>query len=140
MINEILILSILIIVNGIFSLSEIAIVSARKSLLKQRAEEGDMGASNALILSKDPTRFLSIIQVGITLVGIMAGAYGGSTLAEELANYLERFSTLAPYKDSISIIIVVLAITYLLSSLASWFLNALLSAIQKGQLQLWRTQ
>ncbi|MDD1752212.1 MAG: hemolysin family protein [Methanotrichaceae archaeon] len=113
MINEILILSILIIVNSIFSLSEIAIVSARKALLKQRAEEGDMGASNALILSKEPTQFLSTIQVGITLVGIMAGAYGGSTIAAELADYLERFSTLAPYKDSISIIITVLAITYL---------------------------
>jgi putative hemolysin len=113
MVTEILILLMLIIANGIFSLSEMAIVAARKTLLKQRAEEGNRGAGNALILAKEPTQFLSTIQVSITLVGIMAGAYGGSTIAEELANFLERFSILAPYKDAISIIVAVLGITYL---------------------------
>lgn len=113
MVTEILILLMLIIINGIFALSEIAIISARKAILRQKAEEGDKGSSNALVLAEDPTPFLSTIQVGITLVGIMAGAYGGYTIAEELANFLERFSILIPYKDSISIIVTVLGITYL---------------------------
>src|SRR5512136_1799603 len=103
----------LLIVNGIFAFSEIAIISARKAILRQRAEEGDKGARNALVLAEDPTPFLSTTQVGMTSVGIVAGAYGGAVLAEELANHLEGFPTLAPYRDSISIIVVVIGIAYL---------------------------
>jgi magnesium and cobalt exporter, CNNM family len=94
-------------------MSEIAIVSARKALLRQRAEEGDLNAKKALELAEEPTQFLSTTQVGITLIGILAGAYGGATLSENLAVYLEMFPPLAPYSDAISIIIVVLVITYL---------------------------
>jgi putative hemolysin len=112
-ITELVILFMLLIINGIFALSEIAIISARKAILRQRAEEGDKGASNALVLAEDPTPFLSTTQVGMTLVGIVAGAYGGAVLAEELANHLVVFPTFAPYKDLISIIVVVIGIAYL---------------------------
>jgi putative hemolysin len=112
-VTEIIIILLLIIANGIFSMSEIAIVSARKALLKQRAEDGDLKAQKALELAEEPTQFLSTVQVGITLIGILAGAYGGAKLAENLAAYIEIFPLLAPYSGAISIILVVLAITYL---------------------------
>lgn len=112
MITEIIILLLLIIANGIFSMSEIAIVSARKALLKQHAEEGDSSAQKALELAEDPTEFLSTIQVGITLIGILVGAYAGATLSENLAEYLEMISPLAPYSNVLSIIVVVVVITY----------------------------
>ena len=113
MVTEIIILLLLIIANGIFSMSEFAIVSARKALLRQRAEEGDLNYKKALELAEEPTQFLSTTQVGITLIGILAGAYGGATLSENLAVRLEMFPFLAPYSYAISIIIVVLVITYL---------------------------
>lgn len=112
MITEIIILLLLIIANGIFSMSEIAIVSARKALLKQHAEEGDSSAQKALELAEEPTEFLSTIQVGITLIGILVGAYAGATLSENLAEYLEMISPLAPYSNALSIIVVVVVITY----------------------------
>ncbi len=113
MILEFLIIILLIIANGIFSMSEIAIVSAKRALLKQRAEEGDAGAVVALELVNEPNQFLSTIQIGITLIGILAGAYGGATIAEELAQLLMGFTFLAPYSNTISIALVVLGITYL---------------------------
>lgn len=113
MILEILIIILLIIANGIFSMSEIAIVSARRALLKQKAEEGDAGAVVALELVNEPNQFLSTIQIGITLIGILAGAYGGATIVEELAQLLVDFTFLAPYSNTISIALVVLGITYL---------------------------
>ncbi len=113
MILEILIIILLIIANGIFSMSEIAVVSARRALLKQMAEEGDSGARVALELVKEPNQFLSTVQIGITLIGILAGAYGGATIAGELALLLNSFAYIAPYSDAISIILVVLGVTYL---------------------------
>ncbi|MCJ7444309.1 MAG: hemolysin family protein [Methanotrichaceae archaeon] len=112
MVTEIIILLLLIIANGIFSMSEIAIVSARKALLKQHAEEGDSSAQKALELAEDPTEFLSTIQVGITLIGILAGAYAAAALSENLAVYLEMIPPLAPYSNALSIIVVVVVITY----------------------------
>jgi putative hemolysin len=88
---EIAIILILIVLNGIFALSEFAIVSAKRTRLQQRADEGDTGAATALELAAEPTPFLSTIQFGITLVGIFAGAYGGATVAEGLAEYFTTF-------------------------------------------------
>ncbi len=113
MILEILIIILLIIANGIFSMSEMAVISARRALLKQKADDGDTGARAALELTKEPTKFLSTIQIGITLVAILAGAFGGATIAEELALFLKNFAFLAQYSDAISIVLVVLGITYL---------------------------
>jgi putative hemolysin len=79
MLLEIIILILLLLASGIFSMSEMAVVSARKSLLRQRAEEGDAGASTALSLAREPTRFLSSVQIGITLIATLTGALGGAT-------------------------------------------------------------
>ena len=110
---EIVIILILIALNGLFALSEFAIVSARKSRLQQQADEGDARAAVALSLADEPTSFLSTIQIGITLVGILAGAYGGVTLAGQLAPSFTVYPVLAPYAEVLSITLIVLVITYL---------------------------
>ena len=89
----------LIVLNGILAMSEIAVVSARKTRLQQWAEEGDAKARAALELTNAPNQFLSTIQIGITLIGILAGAFGGATIARELASRLEVIPMLAPYSD-----------------------------------------
>jgi putative hemolysin len=110
---EIVIIIVLIVVNGIFAMSEFALVSAKRTRLKQMAEEGDAGAVAALELSGRLTSFLSTIQIGITLVGILAGAFGGATVAKGLAAYLGNFPAITPYSNAMSITFVVLVITYL---------------------------
>ncbi|WP_298684531.1 hemolysin family protein [uncultured Methanomethylovorans sp.] len=110
---EIVIIIVLIVLNGIFSMSEFALVSSKKTRLKQLAEEGDTGAVAALELASKLTPFLSTIQIGITLVGILAGAFGGATVAKGLEVYLGDFPALAPYSSAVSITFVVLVITYL---------------------------
>jgi putative hemolysin len=112
MTTEILILILLILINGLFSLSEMAVVSARKVRLQQRADEGSKAAKTALNLAAQPTRFLSTVQIGITLIGILTGAFGGATLAESLAVYFAQFPALQPYSVVISGVIVVTVITY----------------------------
>ena len=111
--TEILIVVLLTLVNGLFSMAEISIVSARKSRLQQQAQEGDKKAQAALELANAPNQFLATIQIGITLVGIVAGAFGGATIAEELAKVLQQVPLLAPYGEAIGVAVVVLAITYL---------------------------
>ncbi len=111
--TEILIILTLILVNGLFAMSEMAVVSARKVRLQQAADAGNKGARAALELAAEPTRFLSTVQIGITLIGIFAGAYGGAFLAEELALLLDQVSWLQPYSHSVSVGGVVLIITYL---------------------------
>ncbi len=103
----------LIVANGFLAMAEIAVVSARKARLQQRAEEGDPGARIALELANSPGRFLSTIQIGITLVGILAGAFGGAIIAEQLAPQLNRMAWIAPHGSAVSLFIVVVAITYL---------------------------
>jgi putative hemolysin len=103
----------LILVNGLFAMAEIAVVSARKTRLQQQAQEGDKKAQAALDLANAPNQFLATIQIGITLVGIVAGAFGGATIAEELAKVLQQVPVLAPYGEAIGVAVVVLAITYL---------------------------
>ena len=110
---EILILLVLIIANGIFSMSEMAIISSRKVRLQQMANQGDAKAKAALELAEAPNRFLSTVQVGITLIGILTGAFGGATIADKLALYVELIPGLAPYSQAIAFGMVVLTITYL---------------------------
>jgi putative hemolysin len=112
-IAEIIIILLLVLANGFFALSEFAVISAKRAILHQRAENGDESSRIALEMAEDPTRFLSTIQVGITLVGILAGAFGGATIAAEIAGQLEAVAFLAPYSEAIGIVIVVLLITYL---------------------------
>jgi putative hemolysin len=110
---EMLVIFLLLLLNGIFAMSEIAVVSARKTRLQQWAREGNSKAQAALELANAPNQFLSTIQVGITLVGIFAGAYGGATLSEALASALEKVPLLAPYSRAVSLALVVIGITYL---------------------------
>jgi len=110
---QIAIVLLLILVNGLFAMSEMAIVSARRVRLERMAREGNHGARAALDLADTPNRFLSTVQIGITLVGIIAGAYGGATIAENLVGPLARIPWLEPYAGAISLTIVVGTITYL---------------------------
>jgi putative hemolysin len=110
---EIILILILIITNGIFSLSEMAVISARKTRLQERIQKGDQRAKVALDLANSPSRFLSTVQIGITLVGILAGALGGATIANLMAEKISQIKFLAPYSEIISISIVVMVITYL---------------------------
>lgn len=110
---EIVLILLLILANGIFAMTEIAIVSSRKVRLERIADEGSRGARVALDLANEPTQLLSTIQIGITLIGIFTGAFGGATLAEELGGYLKEVPVLAPYSGAISLAVVVSAITYL---------------------------
>ena len=110
--TEILILVLLVLINGFFSLSEMAVVSARKVRLQQHAENGSKGARTALALAVQPTRFLSSVQIGITLIGILSGALGGATVAEALAAYFAQFPVLKPYSELIGVGIVVTVITF----------------------------
>jgi len=103
----------LIVLNGLLALSELALVSARKTRLEQRAKEGDARAAVALKLVDSPDSFLSTIQIGITFIGILAGAFGGATLAEGIGLRLAGFPVLAPYAEAVSVTVVVVCITYL---------------------------
>jgi len=109
---EILVIFVLLIINGIFAMSELAILAARKIRLQQKSEEGDKSARVALELAETPNRFLSTVQIGITLVGILAGAFGGATLAERLGVVLARVDWLRPYATGVAFAIVVLLTTY----------------------------
>lgn len=110
---EIFVIALLIIVNGVFALSELAIVSSRKARLEQWAKEGDSRARVALELANSPDSFLPTIQVGITFVGILTGAFGGATIGNLLTRYLAAVPLLARYSQAISVGIVVVCITYL---------------------------
>jgi len=110
---EILFIILLILANGVFAMSEMAVVSARKARLQHWAEEGHAKARAALDLANSPDRFLSTVQIGITLVGVLAGAFGGATIAEQIGIRISVYPTLAPYGEAIGLGIVVLCITYL---------------------------
>ena len=109
---DILLLFCLICINGVFAMSEIAVVSARKARLQKLADDGSPGAEAALALSNEPSGFLSTIQVGITTVGILSGAIGENTLAEPLASWLLQWPLLAPYARGIALTLVVIGLTY----------------------------
>ena len=99
---EILVIFLLLLANGMFAMSEIAIVSARKARLPQLAEEGHRGARAALKLAGDPNQFLATIQFGITLIGILTGAFGGATIAEGLGKRLSAVPYIAPYSHAMA--------------------------------------
>lgn len=110
---EIIIIGVLTLANGFFAASEIAVVSSRKGRLQQRAEEGNRGATVALELADNPNRFLSTVQVGITLISTFAAAFGGASLAEELEAGLSTVPAIAPYAGTISLVAVVALVSYL---------------------------
>jgi len=109
---EVLIILLLILLNGFFAMSELAVVSVRRARLQAMAEQGRRGARAALALADEPGRFLSTVQIGITLIGILAGAFGGARLAEPLARWLAQWPALAPWSGQIGLALVVGAITY----------------------------
>jgi len=110
---ELLFLLGLIMMNGLFAMSEIAVVSARRSRLQGLADAGSAGARAAILLQERPGGFLSTIQVGITSVGIMSGAIGEAALADPLRQWLAKAPLLAPSADVLALVLVVVAITYL---------------------------
>lgn len=109
---EIAILFALICLNGLFAMSEIALVTARKARLQKLIDEGDSGAAAAVKLGEDPTRFLSTIQIGITSIGVLNGIVGEAALAAPLAAWLERLGVPLPYGGYAATGLVVVLITY----------------------------
>lgn len=110
---ESLIIFLLIVLNGVFALSEIAVVSARKPRLQQRINEGDQASETALRLAENPNSFLATVQIGITLIGVLAGAVGGATISEALAVQFAKIPLLAVYAEELGLGIVVVIITIL---------------------------
>lgn len=110
---EIGIIFLLLVINGIFAMTEIAMVSVRRERLRQRADAGDPRARAALELADNPNRFLSTVQIGITLVGVVAGVYGGARLAEDLAVPFARIPGVSLYAEEIALTLVVSGITFL---------------------------
>ena len=110
---QIAVIVVLTLLNGLFAMSETALVSSRKARLRQRAEAGDKGARAALELADSPNRFLSTVQIGISLIGVLAGAFGGAALAGPLAEALRGVPAPAPYAGPLAFGAVVAAITYL---------------------------
>ncbi|HUM64679.1 MAG TPA: hemolysin family protein [Chitinophagaceae bacterium] len=109
---EILILAGLILLNGLFSMAEIALVSARKSRLEAQANKGDKKAGEALKLANKPETFLSTVQMGITVIGILTGIYSGEKITDNFAEYLSQWPALVPYSSGIATAIVVIIVTY----------------------------
>ena len=112
MVINIVIIFVLILLNGFFALSEIAVVSSKKTKLDTERKKGSKGAEMALKLQSDPDNFLSSVQVGITLIGIINGAYGGATLTSAVEPIFRHNPLLAPYADTIAMVLVVFIITY----------------------------
>ena len=102
----------LILLNGLFAMSEIAVVGSRRARLAQMADSGRSGAAHALALSSEPTRFLSTVQLGITTVGILSGAVGEATIADRLRLMFEQVPALAPHADGLSLTVMVVGLTY----------------------------
>lgn len=110
--TDIVLLAVLIVLNGAFAMSEIAIVSSRRARLTQMAEAGNKGARHALTLASEPTRFLSSVQVGITSIGILNGAIGQGAIAGRVRTMLEQVPAVAAYADTLSLGIMVVVLTY----------------------------
>jgi putative hemolysin len=107
MIVEIVVVFCLFLLNGFFAMAELAIVSSRRGRLQQLAREGRKGAAVALELSRDPGKFLSSVQIGITLIGILSGAFSGATIAEKLDDRLAAYPAIAPYAETLAIALTV---------------------------------
>ena len=111
--TELLLILLLLVFNGVFAMAEIAIVSAKKARMLERAEKGSAGARLALKLAENPERFLSTVQIGITLVGVLAGAFGGASLAGYVTPWLKEAPFLAEHAEEVAFGLVVAFITYL---------------------------
>lgn len=109
---EVLIIVFLIFLNGLFAMSEIAVISARRSRLMRFANRGDTRARAAIELHDNPNTFLSTIQIGITLIGVLAGAFGEAAVADDIEQWLAGFPAVAPYRETIALTLVVIGITY----------------------------
>jgi len=109
---EILIILFLILLNGVFSMSEIALISARKNRLETAAKKGNKSAKTALDLANSPNKFLSTVQIGITLIGILTGIFSGDKITADVKLFVEGFATLKVYAEPISVGIVVLVLTF----------------------------
>jgi putative hemolysin len=110
---EILVIILLILLNGVFSMSEIALISSRKFTLESAAKKGNKKAAKALALAGSPNIFLSTVQIGITLIGILTGIFSGEKLVGELETVLNNIPFLKPYAESLSVLLIVVIITYL---------------------------
>lgn len=110
--SEILIIFGLIILNGVFSMAEISLLSARKTRLELESNKGDSKAKEALKLANNPDTFLSTVQIGITLIGILTGIFSGENLKGGIRHTIEQYPTLAPYSSGIATAIVVIIVTY----------------------------
>ncbi|HMS70952.1 MAG TPA: CNNM domain-containing protein, partial [Saprospiraceae bacterium] len=110
---EILIIIGLVLLNGIFSMAEMSLVSSRKFKLESAIKKGISGAKTALELSENPTKFLSTVQIGITLIGILLGVYSGEKLTSDVAGFLNQYDVLKPYADNMAVGIIVVFVTYL---------------------------
>ena len=113
MTSQILIILLLMVANGLFAMSEMAVVSARRARLQEMVEQGNAKAMAALELANSPNRFLSTVQVGITLISVVTGAFGGATLASSLAPYIALIPALRESSDAIAFGLVIMLITYL---------------------------
>jgi putative hemolysin len=111
--SEIIIILLLLVANGIFSGTELAMVSARRGRLQQKADDGDEGAKIAVALQDDPNRLLSTVQVGITLIGTLTGVFGGASIADSLAPQLTTIPYIGPYAETVALACVVVILTYL---------------------------
>lgn len=109
---DIALLAFLILLNAVFAMCEIAVVSSRKARLQRLADSGRPGAPAALVLHEEPSRFLSTIQVGITSVGILSGAVGEAALADPLRDWLRTVPAIEPWSSSVALTVVVVALTY----------------------------
>jgi len=110
---ELLIIILLVLLNGVFAMSEMSLVSSRKFKLENAGKKGSAGAKKALELSENPTKFLSTVQIGITLIGILLGVYSGENLTNDFKNFLDQFEYIQPYSKTFATIGIVIFITYL---------------------------
>ncbi|QOW10040.1 HlyC/CorC family transporter [Kaistella flava (ex Peng et al. 2021)] len=110
---ELLIIILLVLLNGVFAMSEMSLVSSRKFKLENAARKGSMSAKKAVELSENPTKFLSTVQIGITLIGILLGVYSGENLTNDFKNFLDQFAVIQPYSKPLATIGIVIFITYL---------------------------
>ena len=109
---ELLIILFLILLNGVFSMSEIALISARKNRLETAAKKGNKNAKIALDLANSPNKFLSTVQIGITLIGILTGIYSGDKITQDVQDFITSFDSLKPYAHSLAVGIVVVVLTF----------------------------
>lgn len=110
---ELIIIILLVLLNGVFAMSEMSLVSSRKFKLENAARKGSSSAKKAVELSENPTKFLSTVQIGITLIGILLGVYSGENLTTDFKNFLDQFAVISPYSKTLSTIGIVIFITYL---------------------------